>query len=80
MLEAVLANGKYMPHAVSRSLESVGSKALTKGIEVIIGNLWDQDSLKTAIRRSEVVFRVRTHITFWCSIGSLSEEHELLGS
>ncbi|KAJ7346303.1 NAD(P)-binding protein [Mycena albidolilacea] len=57
VLEAVLSGGKYTPRAVSRSLDSAGSKALiAKGIEVVIGNLWDKESLKTAIRGSEVVF------------------------
>jgi uncharacterized protein YbjT (DUF2867 family) len=60
VLEAVLSSGKYTPRAVSRSLNSAGSKALiAKGIEVVVGNLWDKESLKTAIRGSEVVFGVR---------------------
>ncbi|KAJ7762873.1 hypothetical protein B0H14DRAFT_2539986 [Mycena olivaceomarginata] len=62
VLDAVLANGKYTPRAVSRSLDSAGSKALiAKGIEVVVGNLWDKESLKTAIRGSEVVFGVRIY-------------------
>jgi uncharacterized protein YbjT (DUF2867 family) len=60
VLEAVLSSGKYTPRAGSRSLNSVGSKALiAKDIEVVVGNLWDTESLKTAIRGSEVVFGVR---------------------
>ncbi|KAF8212774.1 hypothetical protein K438DRAFT_1957379 [Mycena galopus ATCC 62051] len=48
VLEAVLKDGKYTPRAVSRSLDSAGSKALiAKGIEVVVGNLWDKESLKT---------------------------------
>ncbi|KAJ7890094.1 NAD(P)-binding protein [Mycena olivaceomarginata] len=63
VLDAVLANGKYTPRAVSRSLDSAGSKALiAKGIEVVVGNLWDKESLKTAIRGSEVVFG---NTNFW---------------
>ncbi|KAJ7346372.1 NAD(P)-binding protein [Mycena albidolilacea] len=63
VLEAVLANGSYTPRAVSRSLDSAGSKALiAKGIEVVVGNLWDKESLKTAIHGSEVVFG---NTNFW---------------
>jgi uncharacterized protein YbjT (DUF2867 family) len=60
VLEAVLADGKYTPRAVSRSLDTAGSKALiAKGVEVVVGNLWDKESVKNAIRGSEVVFGVR---------------------
>ncbi|KAF7362759.1 NmrA domain-containing protein [Mycena venus] len=63
VLEAVLADGKYTPRAVSRSLDSAGSKALiAKGVEVVVGNLWDTESLKNAIRGSEAVFGVTS---FW---------------
>ncbi|KAJ6493392.1 hypothetical protein C8R45DRAFT_1095893 [Mycena sanguinolenta] len=57
VLEAVLADGKYTPCAVSRSLDSDASKALiARGVEVVVGNLWDTESLKKAIRGSEAVF------------------------
>lgn len=60
VLDAVLANGKYTPRAVSRSLDSDGSKALiAKGVEVVVGNLFDKESVKNAIRGSEAVFGVR---------------------
>ncbi|KAJ7092977.1 hypothetical protein B0H15DRAFT_929769 [Mycena belliarum] len=63
VLRAVLADGKYTPRAVSRSLESDESKALiAKGVEVVKANLFDVDSLKAAIRRSEAVFGVTN---FW---------------
>ncbi|KAJ6585901.1 hypothetical protein B0H19DRAFT_1206959 [Mycena capillaripes] len=63
VLEAVLADGKYTPRAVSRSLDSDGSKALlAKGVEVVVGNLFDKESLKKAIRGSEAVFGVTN---FW---------------
>ncbi|KAF8212728.1 NAD(P)-binding protein [Mycena galopus ATCC 62051] len=63
VVEAVLADGKYTPRAVSRNLDSARSKALVaKGIEVVVGNLWDKDSLKNAIQGSEVVFGVTN---FW---------------
>jgi len=63
VLDAVLADGKYTPRAVSRSLDSDASKALiAKGIEVVKANLFDIESLKTAIRGSEVVFGVTN---FW---------------
>ncbi|KAJ7609579.1 NAD(P)-binding protein [Mycena polygramma] len=63
VLDAVLADGKYTPRAVSRSLDSDASKALTaKGVEVVVGNLFDKESLKKAIHGSEAVFGVTN---FW---------------
>jgi len=63
VLDAVLANGKYTPRAVSRSLDSDGSKALiAKGVEVVVGNLFDKESVKNAIRGSEAVFG---NTNFW---------------
>ncbi|KAJ6496349.1 hypothetical protein C8R45DRAFT_1094593 [Mycena sanguinolenta] len=57
VLGAVLANGKYTPRAVSRNLESTASKALiAMGVEVVVGDLFDKDSLKSAIQGSDVVF------------------------
>ncbi|KAJ6532384.1 NAD(P)-binding protein [Mycena capillaripes] len=63
VVEAVLADGKYTPRAVSRSLDSAGSKALiAKGVEVVVGNLWNKESLRNAIRDSEAVFG---NTNFW---------------
>ncbi|KAJ7875116.1 hypothetical protein B0H14DRAFT_3549780 [Mycena olivaceomarginata] len=63
VVDAVLANGKYTPRAITRSLDSAKSKALiAKGVEVVSGNLWDKESLKTAIRGSEAVFG---NTNFW---------------
>ncbi|KAJ7142854.1 NAD(P)-binding protein [Mycena epipterygia] len=63
VLDAVLADGKYTPRAISRSVDSAGSKALiAKGVEVVKGNLWDKESLKEAIRGSEAVFG---NTNFW---------------
>ncbi|KAJ7652513.1 NAD(P)-binding protein [Mycena polygramma] len=57
VLEAVLADGKYTPRAVTRSLDSDASKALiAKGVEVVVGDLWDKESIKKAIRGSDAVF------------------------
>ncbi|KAJ7663765.1 NmrA-like family-domain-containing protein [Mycena polygramma] len=59
ILNAVLADGKYTPRGVSRSLDSDASKALiAKGVEVGVGNLFDKESLKKAIRGSEAVLGV----------------------
>ncbi|KAJ7890869.1 NAD(P)-binding protein [Mycena olivaceomarginata] len=59
VLEAVLADGRYTPRGISRSLDSAGSKALiARGIEVVVANLWDKQSLKIALRGSEAVFGV----------------------
>ncbi|KAF8177787.1 NAD(P)-binding protein [Mycena galopus ATCC 62051] len=63
VLEAVLADGKYTPRAISRSLDSAASKALiARGVEVVVGNLWDKESVKKAIRGSEAVFG---NTNFW---------------
>jgi putative NADH-flavin reductase len=67
VLEAVLADGKYTPRAISRSLDSAASKALiAEGVEVVVADLWDKESLKNAIRGSEVVFGVRDHFRHEC--------------
>ncbi|KAJ7142840.1 NAD(P)-binding protein [Mycena epipterygia] len=63
VLDAVLADRKYTPRAISRNVDSAGSKALiAKGVEVVKGNLWDKESLKEAIRGSEAVFG---NTNFW---------------
>ncbi|KAJ6455341.1 NAD(P)-binding protein [Mycena vitilis] len=63
VVDTVLADGKYTPRAVSRILDSDGSKALiAKGVEVVVGNLFDKESLKKAIHGSEAVFGVTN---FW---------------
>lgn len=83
VISAVLADGKYTPRAVSRSLESTGSKALiAKGVELVQGNLWDKESIKNAIRGSEAVFGV--HCDFFVGGRNsvelpYSPEYELLG-
>jgi len=57
VVDAVLADGKYTPRAVSRNADSTASKALiARGVEVVTGNLFDQQSLKKAIQGSEAVF------------------------
>ncbi|KAJ7445321.1 hypothetical protein FB451DRAFT_1148856 [Mycena latifolia] len=57
VLDAVLADGKFTPRAVSRSLDSAASKALiAKGVEVVKADLFDLASVKAAIRGSEAVF------------------------
>ncbi|KAJ7046214.1 hypothetical protein C8F04DRAFT_1248470 [Mycena alexandri] len=63
VLEAVLADGKFTPRAVSRSLESPGSKTLiARGIEVAVANLFDKGSVVNAMRGSEAVYAVTN---FW---------------
>ncbi|KAJ7191450.1 hypothetical protein GGX14DRAFT_481403 [Mycena pura] len=63
VLRAVLADGKYTPRAVSRSLDSPGSKLLiAKGIKVVAGNLSDKESVQNAIRGSAAVFGITN---FW---------------
>ncbi|KAJ7017836.1 hypothetical protein C8F04DRAFT_1053553 [Mycena alexandri] len=64
VLEMVLANGKFTPRAVSRSLESPGSKALiARGIEVAVANLFDKESVVNAMRGSEAVYAVTVSST-----------------
>ncbi|KAJ6612425.1 hypothetical protein B0H10DRAFT_2436983 [Mycena sp. CBHHK59/15] len=57
ILNAVLADGKYTPRAVTRNPDSESSKKLiAKGVEVVKGNLFDKKSLKESINGSEAVF------------------------
>ncbi|KAJ7617615.1 NAD(P)-binding protein [Mycena polygramma] len=63
VFEAVLADGKYTPRAVTRSLDTDASKALiARGVEVVVGDLWDEESLKKAIKGSDAVFG---NTNFW---------------
>ncbi|KAJ7752602.1 NAD(P)-binding protein [Mycena metata] len=63
VLEAVLADGKFTPRAVSRSLDSAASKALiAKGVEVVVADLFNKESLVKAIQGSEAVFG---NTNFW---------------
>ncbi|KAJ7046343.1 NAD(P)-binding protein [Mycena alexandri] len=63
VLEAVLADGKFTPRAVSRSLDSAASKTLiAKGVEVVVADLFNKDSLVKAIEGSEAVFG---NTNFW---------------
>ncbi|KAJ7628190.1 hypothetical protein DFH06DRAFT_1338643 [Mycena polygramma] len=63
VLEAVLADGKYTPRAVTRSLDTEASKALiVRGVDFVVGDLWDKESLKKAIKGSDAVFG---NTNFW---------------
>ncbi|KAJ7617235.1 NAD(P)-binding protein [Roridomyces roridus] len=63
VLEAVLADGKYTPRAITRNVDSAASQALiARGVEVVAGNLWDKESVKKAIRGSDAVFG---NVNFW---------------
>ncbi|KAJ7636570.1 hypothetical protein FB45DRAFT_864599 [Roridomyces roridus] len=63
VLEAVLADGKYTPRAVTRNVDSAACKALiARGVEVVSGNLWDKESVKKALRGSEAVFG---NVNYW---------------
>ncbi|KAJ7503414.1 hypothetical protein B0H11DRAFT_1985459 [Mycena galericulata] len=63
VVQAVLADGKYTPRAVSRTVDSAASKALiAKGVEVVAANLYDKESIKKAIQGSEAVFGLTN---FW---------------
>ncbi|KAJ7099877.1 NAD(P)-binding protein [Mycena crocata] len=63
VVDAVLADGKYTPRAVSRNPDSAAGNALrVKGVEVVAGNLFDKESVKDAILGSEAVFGVTN---FW---------------
>jgi uncharacterized protein YbjT (DUF2867 family) len=63
VLSAVLGDGRYTPRAVTRNVDSAGSRALiAKGVEVVKASFWDKESLKDAMRDSEAVFGVRLHM------------------
>ncbi|KAJ7270295.1 hypothetical protein C8J57DRAFT_1226949 [Mycena rebaudengoi] len=63
VLDAVLADGTFTPRAVTRNPDSDASKALkAKGVEVVKANLNDKESIKAALKGSDVVFGVTN---FW---------------
>ncbi|KAJ6472373.1 hypothetical protein C8R47DRAFT_1146546 [Mycena vitilis] len=63
VLNAVLADGKYTPRAVTRNVDSESARALrTKGVEVVQGDLFSKKSLKLAIKGSDFIFGVTN---FW---------------
>ncbi|KAK7046347.1 NmrA domain-containing protein [Favolaschia claudopus] len=63
VLDSVLADGTYTPRAVTRNPDSDSAKAIKdKGVEVVRGDLYDINSVREAIRGSEVVFGVTN---FW---------------
>ncbi|KAF7297019.1 NmrA domain-containing protein [Mycena indigotica] len=63
IIESALADGTFTLRAVSRKVDSDASKALiARGVEVVSGDLFDKESLKKAIRGSEVVFGITN---FW---------------
>ncbi|KAJ7278856.1 NmrA-like family-domain-containing protein [Mycena rebaudengoi] len=63
VLTAVLADGKFTPRAVTRNPDSDSSKALkAKGVQVVKANLFDKESVKEALKGSDIVFGVTN---FW---------------
>ncbi|KAJ7107986.1 NAD(P)-binding protein [Mycena crocata] len=63
VLKSVLADGTFTPRAVSRNPDSDAAKELkAKGIEVVKADLFDVESLKEAIKGSDLVFGVTN---FW---------------
>jgi uncharacterized protein YbjT (DUF2867 family) len=55
-----LADGTFTPRAVTRNPDSDASKALkAKGVEVVKANLNDKESIKAALKGSDVVFGIR---------------------
>ncbi|KAF7312627.1 NmrA domain-containing protein [Mycena indigotica] len=63
VVESALADGTFTLRAVSRNVDSDASKALiARGVEVVSADLFDKESLKKAVRGSEIVFGVTN---FW---------------
>ncbi|KAJ7101248.1 NAD(P)-binding protein [Mycena belliarum] len=63
VLRSVLEDGTFTPRAVTRNPNSDSGKALAaQGVEVVKGDLFDRDSIKTAIKGSDAVFGVTN---FW---------------
>ncbi|KAJ7734366.1 NAD(P)-binding protein [Mycena maculata] len=57
VVEAVLVDRRFTPRAVSRSVESAASKALiARGVEVVVANFFNAESLRNAMQGSEAVF------------------------
>jgi len=63
VVEAVLADGTFVPRAVTRNPASEASKKLAaRGVEVVKGDLFDKESVLKAIKGSEAVYGVTN---FW---------------
>jgi uncharacterized protein YbjT (DUF2867 family) len=59
-VNTLLADGTFTPRAVTRNPSSEAAQKLkARGAEVVKADLWDVESLKTAIAGSEGVFGVR---------------------
>jgi hypothetical protein len=59
VLNAILADGTFIPRAVTRNTSSENAlKLKARGAEVVQADLWDVESLKKAITGSEGVFGV----------------------
>jgi uncharacterized protein YbjT (DUF2867 family) len=82
VLNAVLADGKFTPRAVTRNLDSDSSKALiAKGVKVVKANLFDKESVKEALKGSDIVFGVRLgEVQLVLVEVNIRIGHELLGS
>ena len=59
MVDAIIADGTFVPRAVTRNTSSEAAvKLKSRGAEVVQADLWDVESLKQAIAGSEGVFGV----------------------
>jgi len=58
-VNAILADGTFVPRAVTRNTSSEKAlKLKAQGVEVVEADLWDVESLKKAIAGSECIFGV----------------------
>jgi uncharacterized protein YbjT (DUF2867 family) len=59
VLESVIADKTFTPRAITRNPDSESSKKLaSRGVQVVKGDLWNKESLKNALKGSEVVFGI----------------------
>ena len=61
VVNSLLEEKTFLPRAITRNPTSDAAKTLAaRGAEVVIGDLWDKESIKKALTGVEAVFGVRT--------------------
>ena len=70
VVNAILASGQFKVRGVTRDLESDASKALkNRGAEMVRADFADKESLRNAVRGSEIVFGVTMPVSSRASQG-----------
>lgn len=81
VVDALLADKTFTPRAVTRNASSEAAKHLaSRGVEVVVADLWDKESIKHALAGSEGVFGVsNAFFDILCSSDDVTRSgHKLL--